>query len=92
MNTYGHCASIETVGRVDMSLELTLSNSDSFIPDGIETKPNLSPGTASVSENYQGSVKLIHPQITNLNLIGKKRNFPSNLAFLTTKSVHQYCI
>ena len=29
-----------------MSLEMTLNNSDSFIPDGIETKPNLSTGTA----------------------------------------------
>ena len=46
LNPYGHCATIETVGRVDMSLELTLINSDSFIPDGIEIKPNLSPGTA----------------------------------------------
>ena len=46
MNHYGHCASSETVQRVDMSLESTLSNSNSFIPDGIETKPNLSTGTA----------------------------------------------
>ena len=29
-----------------MSLELALNNSDSFILDGIETKPNLSTGTA----------------------------------------------
>ena len=32
--------------RVDVSLESTLNNSDSFIPDGIETKPNLSTGAA----------------------------------------------
>ena len=46
MNRYGHCASSETVRRVEMSLESTLNNSDSFIPDSIETKPNLSTGTA----------------------------------------------
>ena len=46
MNRYGHCASSETVRRVDISLESTLNNSDSFIPDGIESKPNLSTGTA----------------------------------------------
>ena len=46
INRYGHCASSETVQRVDMSLESTLSNSDSLIPDGIETKPNLSTGIA----------------------------------------------
>ena len=32
--------------KVDISLESTLNNSDSFIPDGIETSPNLSIGTA----------------------------------------------
>ena len=36
----------ETVKRVDMSLEWTPNNSDSFIPDGIEAKPNLSTVTA----------------------------------------------
>ena len=46
INCYGHCASSETVLRVDMSLESTLNNSDSLIPDGIETKPNLSTGIA----------------------------------------------
>ena len=45
MNDYRHCASSETVRRVDMSLQSTLKN-DSFIPDGIETKPNLSTGTS----------------------------------------------
>ena len=39
---FGHCARSEAAQRV----ELTLNNSDSFIPDDIETKPNLSPGTA----------------------------------------------
>ena len=39
MNRYGHCASSETVQRVDML-------ADSFIPDDVETKPNLSTGTA----------------------------------------------
>ena len=39
MNRYGHCASSETVQRVDMLV-------DSFIPDDVETKPNLSTGTA----------------------------------------------
>ena len=29
-----------------MSLESTLNNSDSFMPNGIKTKPNLSTGTA----------------------------------------------
>ena len=43
---YGHCASSETVERVDRSLEWTPNNSDSFIPDGIEAKPNLSTVTA----------------------------------------------
>ena len=37
MNRYGHCASNETVRRVDMSLESTLNNSDSFIPDKIKS-------------------------------------------------------
>ena len=46
INCYGHCASSETVLRVDMSLESTLNNFDSLIPDGIETKPNLSTGIA----------------------------------------------
>ena len=46
MNRYGHCASSETVRRVDMSLESTLYNSDSFIPDNIKTEPNLSTRTA----------------------------------------------
>ena len=46
MNRYGHCASSETVRRVDISLESTRNNSDSFIPDGIKSKPNLSTGTA----------------------------------------------
>ena len=45
MNDYRHCASSETVRRVDMSFQSTLKN-DSFIPDGIETKPNLSTGTS----------------------------------------------
>ena len=55
MNHYGHCASSETVRRVDMSLESTLSNSDSFIPNGIETKPNLSTGT--VWHNFNINLK-----------------------------------
>ena len=46
MNRYEHCASSETVRRVDMSLESTLNNSDSFIPDNTKTKPNLSTGAA----------------------------------------------
>ena len=46
MHHYGHCGSSETVRRVDMSLESTLNNSDSFIPDGIETRPNQLTGTA----------------------------------------------
>ena len=46
MNRYGHCASSETVQRVGISLESICNNSDSFIPDGTETKPNLSTGTA----------------------------------------------
>ena len=46
MNRYGHCASSETVRRVDIYFESTLNNFNSFIPDGIETKPNLSTGTA----------------------------------------------
>ena len=46
INRHGHCASSETVQKVDLSLESTLNNSDSFIPDGIETRPNLSTGTA----------------------------------------------
>ena len=29
-----------------MTLQSTLNNSDSFVPDGIETKPNQSTGTA----------------------------------------------
>ena len=37
MNRYGHCASNETVRRVDKSLESTLNNSDSFIPDKIKS-------------------------------------------------------
>ena len=37
MNRYGHCASNETVRRVDMSLESILNNSDSFIPDKIKS-------------------------------------------------------
>ena len=45
MNDYRHCASSETVRRVDMSLQSNLNN-DSFIPDDIETKPNLSTGTS----------------------------------------------
>ena len=32
--------------RVDMSLESTLYNSDSFTPDNIKTEPNLSTRTA----------------------------------------------
>ena len=147
INRYGHCASSETVQRVDMSLESTLSNSDSLIPDGIETKPNLSTGialdnldinleTLSGADNIHHTYGICHQAIkeTNeieteesseihLNLnqppnqlqhqstapkskkrklsrfskatpspIGKKRNSPSNLFFLTTKSVHQYRI
>ena len=46
MNRYGHYASSATVRRVDMTLQSTLNNSDSFVPDGIESKPNLSTGTA----------------------------------------------
>ena len=130
-----------------MSLEMTLNNSDSFIPDGIETKPNLSTGTAwdnldinletpSGADNIHHTCGICHQTIkeTNeieteesseihLNLnqppnqlqhqstapkskkrklsrfskatpspIGKKKNSPSNLVFLTTKSVHQYRI
>ena len=41
INCYGYCASSETVRRVDMSLESTLNNSDSFIPNGIEIKPKI---------------------------------------------------
>ena len=40
MNHYGHCASSETVQRVDKSLESTLNNSNSFIPDST-LKPSL---------------------------------------------------
>ena len=130
-----------------MSLESTLNNSDSFTPDGIETKPNLSTGTAwdnldinletpSGADNIHHTCGICHQTIkeTNeieteesseihLNLnqppdqlqhqstapkskkrklsrfskatpspIGKKINSPSNLVFLTTKSVHQYRI
>ena len=39
INNYGHCSNSETVG---MSLESICNNSDSFIPDGIKTKPKLS--------------------------------------------------
>ena len=147
INCYGHCASSETVLRVDMSLESTLNNSDSLIPDGIETKPNLSTGialdnldinleTLPGADNIYHTYGICHQAIkeTNeteteesseihLNLnqppnqlqhqstapkskkrklsrfskatlssIGKKRNSPSNLVFLTTKSVHQYRI
>ena len=147
INCYGHCASSETVLRVDMSLESTLNNSDSLIPDGIETKPNLSTGialdnldinleTLPGADNIYHTYRICHQAIkeTNeteteesseihLNLnqppnqlqhqstapkskkrklsrfskatpspIGKKRNSPSNLVFLTTKSVHQYRI
>ena len=46
MNHYGHCAHSEKVQGVDMSLESTLNNSDSVIPNGIKTKPILSTGTA----------------------------------------------
>ena len=153
MNRYGHCASSETVRRVDMSLESTLNNSDSFIPDGIETKPNLSTGTAcdnfdinfeipsgadtihytygvcyqtiketdeiKTEENSEIHINLNQPhnqlqhQSTapkskkrklsrfskgtpspdnELEPYWKKRNCPSNLVFLTTKSVHQYRI
>ena len=42
MNNYGHCSNNETVQRVGMSLESICNNSDSFIPDGIKTKPTLS--------------------------------------------------
>lgn len=41
MNRYGHFVSSATAQRVDMSLEPNLNNSDSFIPGGIKSKPNL---------------------------------------------------
>lgn len=42
MNRYGHFVSSATAQRVVMSLEPNLNNSDSFIPGGIKSKPNLS--------------------------------------------------
>ena len=44
MNHYRHCESSEIAQRIDISLESTLNNSDSFIPDGIKTNLNLSRG------------------------------------------------
>lgn len=40
INNHGHCAGGETVQRIDICHDSTLNN-DSFIPDSIETKPNL---------------------------------------------------
>ena len=40
MNYYGHCARSEKVQRVDKSLESTLNNSNSLIPDST-LKPSL---------------------------------------------------
>ena len=46
MNYYGHCASSKTMQKVDIVLELTLRNWNSFITNGIKTMSNLATGTA----------------------------------------------
>ena len=50
--------------RVDIYFESTLNNFNSFIPDGIETKPNLSTGTAwdnfNINLETQSGADTIH--------------------------------
>ena len=46
MNYYCHCASSKTMQKVDIALELTLRNWNSFITNGIKTMSNLATGTA----------------------------------------------
>ena len=47
LNRFGHCASDETICRIDMALEETVQNSDKdFVPKGILRRSGLCTGTA----------------------------------------------
>ena len=46
MDRCGHCASSETIRRIDMSLEATINDKEKVVPDGIRKLPFLSTGTA----------------------------------------------
>ena len=46
MNRYRHCVSSETIPRIDMSLEATITDKENVVPDGLEKLPFLSTGTA----------------------------------------------
>ena len=46
MNRYGHCASTETIRRIDMSLKATINDKKNVVPDGIRKLPFLSTDTA----------------------------------------------
>ena len=45
MDRCGHCASSETIRRIDMSLEATINDKENVVPDGIRKLPFLSTGT-----------------------------------------------
>lgn len=46
LNRFGHCASNETIRRVDIGLESAIQQSNSAVPNGIEKIPLLSTGLA----------------------------------------------
>ena len=47
LNRFGHCASDETIRRIDMALEETVHKGDNdFVPKGIRKTPGLCTGTA----------------------------------------------
>ena len=40
MNRYGHCVSSETIPRIDMPLEATITGKENVVPDGLENYPS----------------------------------------------------
>ena len=40
MNRYGHYVSSETIPRIDMSLEVTITDKENVVPDGLENYPS----------------------------------------------------
>ena len=89
--TYGICyQTIKETDEIEAEKSLEIYLNFNQPPNQLQQQ-----STASKSKkrkNDQGSVKFLHPQIRNLNPIGKNGNFPSNLVFLTIKSVPQYRI
>ena len=57
MNCFGHCASGETVRRIDMGLESTTNSSTTNIPSEIVRKPNL--GTAMAWDNFDINIETL---------------------------------